>query len=318
MSILFMGSEMTAFVPSDGSGIETIGAANFDAAFSRAAVRPGNTTGIYSSTPTLALPDEFYTHFLFRYDGASSLDSTAVAMFASGTEVFRVERSGSGSVGTLQMKALISGSLANVGSPVTFDNASQQHVDLYIDGNNASGTATLFIAGTERTTDTADLSSVTGIDEVRFYFGSYVSQVVIADEPTIGFRVLTRYPAAAGTTSDWTGGASDVDEAVYDDADFCNTSTSDAVEQFTNTGPAIDGYSVRAVGVYARAKRGGTGPSNLQLGLRASGTDYFSASKALSVGYSAYGEIWETNPATSAAWVNTAIDTLQPSIKAVT
>jgi hypothetical protein len=191
-------------------------------------------------------------------------------------------------------------------------------MDLYLDTNTATGTATLFMGGTQVKTAAADFSSVAAIDEVRSNFGYHISMMVIADEPTNGWRLLTRYPNGAGAATAWTGGFGDVDETINDDADFCNSSTNGQVEQFTQTGPAMTGYTVRAVGVYARAKRGASGPANLQIGLRVSGTDYFSSNKALTVGYGAYGEIWETNPATGVAWVNTAIDAIQPSIQAVT
>jgi hypothetical protein len=214
------------------------------------------------------------------------------------------------------MQALITGVMTNVGSAVTV--GTVEHIDVYIDGNDATGTASLFVGGTEVESAVVDLSAVTAIDEVQVRYGHFISQMVIADEPTIGMRLLTRYPNGAGSASNWTGGFTDVDESEFDDADFCNSSTNGQIEQFTQTGPVITGYTVRAAGVYARAKRGASGPANLQIGLRVSGTDYFSSSKALSVGYSAYGEIWETNPATGVAWVNTAIDAIQPSIKAVT
>lgn len=321
MTIYFMGGEMPSFVPSDGTGTEVTTATSFDSGFSRCSVRPGSTTNIYTSTPALALPDEFYMHLYLGRDSTGGSTSPAFSYFASGVEVFRLLRNsatGVSTTATYQMQARIAGVMTNVGSAVTVNNLSSHHFDVYIDGNTASGTATLYVAGTEQESAAADLSSVTGIDEVRYYFGGYVSQVVIADEPTIGWRLLTRYPNGAGAATAWTGAYTDVDEIVYDDADFCNSSTNGQIEQFTQTGPAITGYSVRAVGVYARAKCGASGPVNLQIGLRVSSTDYFSSSKALSVGYSAYGEIWETNPATAAAWLSTGIDAIQPSIKAVT
>ena len=314
MTIYFMGGEMPSFIPSDSSATEVTTVGTFDAAFGRCGLRPGGTGTFYVETPQLTLPDTLYTHIYFRRDQATSLTKNLISYYAGATEVFRVEISDT----TLQMKALISAVMTNVGSTVGIAVDTPESIDIYFQGNDATGDVKLFMAGTERASATVDLTSVTGITHARCYHGAFVSQVIIADEPTIGWRLLTRYPNGAGTSSAWTGTYTDVDEIVYDDADFCNSSTNGQVEQFTQTGPAITGYTVRAVGVYARAKRGASGPTNLQIGLRSSGTDYFSASKALSVGYSAYGEIWETNPATSAAWLNTAIDALQPSIKAVT
>jgi hypothetical protein len=315
VTIYFMGGELSSFIPSDSTGKESTLAGTFDPDFTRCSLRPGGTTGVYCSTPTLALPDAFYTKVYFKRDTASSMTTTLVSYLAAGIEVFRVTRT---TGGDLQMQVFIAAAWTNVGSTVSFDVTSAHHLDLYIDGNSATGTATLFLGGTQRESEVANLTPVAAIDEVRFYFGCYVSQVVIDTEPTIGRRLGTRYPNGAGAVSNWTGGSTDVDEIVCDDADFCNSSTNGQIEQFTQTGSAITGYTVLAVGVYARAKEGGSGPENLQIGIRVSATDYFSSNKALTVGYSAYGEIWETNPATGVAWLNTAIDAIQPSIKAVT
>jgi hypothetical protein len=312
----FFGGELPSFIPSDSTGKESTLAGTFDPGFSRCSLRPGGTTGVYCSTPTLALPDAFYTKIYFKRDTASSMTTTLVSYLAADVEVFRVTRTDG--TGYLQMQVFIGDEWVNVGSAVSFDATAAHHLDLYIDGNSATGTATLFLGGTQRETAVADLTPVVAIDEVRFYYGCYVSQVVIDTEPTIGRRLGTRYPNGAGAVANWTGGSTDVDEIICDDADFCNSSTNGQIEQFTQTGAAITGYTVLAVGVYARSKKGGSGPENLQIGIRASAADYFSTDKAQSVGYSAYGEIWETNPATGVAWLNTAIDAIQPSIKAVT
>jgi hypothetical protein len=317
VTIYFMGGELSSFIPSSSSVTESTATSGgtFDSSFSRCYMSGGASALTYYASPAIAVPDEFYCHaYLRRKPNLGSSTYTLLSFWASSVEVFRIESTAT----TLQMKALIGAVMTTVGSPLAWDTGVLEHVDLYVDGNTASGTATLYFGGTERITAAADLSSVTGIDEVRGEYSAIASQVIIADEPTIGWRLLTRYPNGAGAATAWTGGYTDVDEAVCDDGDFCNSSTNGQVEQFTQTGPAITGYTVRAVGVYARAKKGGSGPTNLQIGIRVSSTDYFSASKALSVGYSAYGEIWEQNPATTADWLNTAIDAIQPSIKAVT
>lgn len=315
MTIYFMGGEMPSFIPSSSQVTEITSAGAFDPAFSRCAMRTGGTTGHYMATPALTLPDEFYTKLYVKRDPGSSLTTNMLRFYASSVEVFRVETTTT----TIQMKALIAAVMTNVGTATTWAGSQAEYLDLYINGNDATGDVALFLGGSElKTVAGVDLTSVTGIDEVRSEFGYYISQMVIADEPTIGGRLFTRYPNGAGNASAWTGGFGDVDETINDDADFVNSSTNGQIEQFTQTGPAITGYVPRAVGVYARAKRGASGPANLQIGLRASGTDDFSASKALTVGHSAYGEIWETNPATAAAFLAAQIDALQPGLKAVT
>lgn len=320
MTILFMGGEMSAFIPSNSEGIETTNAASFSSSFARCAVIGARGTQ-YVKTPDLTVPDEFYFHMAgYRASGSEATEGPLASFYAGATEVFRIKATTT----TLRMAALQAGVLTNIGTGVTWaGSAGPETIDLYIDGNDASGTAKLYLAGTlQETVSAVDLGDVTGITHVRFYGYDtkqhHVSQVIIADEPTIGWRLLTRYPNAAGATSSWTGSYTDVDEIVYSDADFINSATNGQVSTFGQTGPAISGYTVRAVGVYARAKCGASGPVNLQLALRVSGTDYFSASKALDVGYSAYGNIWETNPATAAAWLSAAIDAVQPGVKAIT
>jgi hypothetical protein len=103
----------------------------------------------------------------------------------------------------------------------------------------------------------------------------------------------------------------------YSDLDFINSGTANQVSTFAINAPTLTGYVVQAVAVTARANRGSGGPQNLKLVLRSAGTDYLGSTKSLDVGYGAFVEIWETDPATSAAWVNTAISTLQPGVKSI-
>jgi hypothetical protein len=56
----------------------------------------------------------------------------------------------------------------------------------------------------------------------------------------------------------------------------------------------------------------------LQLALRSAGTTYFSATKALDFGYGAFGNVWETNPATSAAFLSSEIAALEYGVKSIT
>lgn len=320
MTIHFMASEMAGFVPSDNSSYEmTTPPGYFDTAFSRAGTMAGQTSPTSYMGPTgLALPDVFFTHFAFRRTTTGSSTHTLVSYVDGATEVFRIQATGT----TLQMQAYIAAVWTNVGSAVSYAQNVLNHLDLYISGNSGTGTATLYLAGTERATATANLALVTSLNELRFYgvnsaSGCVISQCVIDTESTVGGRLFTVPVSGVGATTGWTGAWTEVDEIVYSDADFINSGTANQVSTFAVTAPTLTGYVVRAVGVYARAKRDASGPQNIQLVLRVSGTDYFSATKALGIGYTSPGNIWETNPATAAAWVNTAIAALQPGAKSI-
>jgi hypothetical protein len=313
MTVYFMGGELSAFTPSASSPAETT-TEGYSSSFSRCGIDCGSSSINYVETPALTLPDELYTHIYFKRRDAFGSTYSLLSFLAGSTEVFRVRTTPT----SIQMQALITAVMTDVGAAVPISDEVHEHLDIYFQGNDATGNVALYLGGTERTTGTVDLTSVTGITKVQAYHPHRFSQMVIADEPTIGGRLFTRHPNGAGGTSNWTGGFGDVDEIVRSDVDFCNSSTNGQIEFFTQTGPAVDGYTVRAVGVYARAKRGASGPSNLQLGLKVGATEDFSANNALGIGYAAVGNIWEQNPATAASWLSAAIDTIQPGMKAVT
>ncbi len=320
MTFYFLGSEISSYTPSDSSTAEAATSGYYNSSFVRTGLDCGRGDATqYGITPDLALPDTFYCHFDHRQETVGSYSST-VAEFLVGTSgKLRLRTTG----GSYQLQAYISSAWTNVGSAVSYSLGTLQTIDIYCEGNNAAGTAKIFLSGTERMSATADLSAVTGITKLRHYginsaSGNYISQCIMASEPTIGMRLTTYYPSGTGTSTAFTGDYTAVDEATYSDADFIYSASNGDIELFTGTGPALTGYVVRAVGVYARAKRGAAGPQNLQLALRVSGSNYVSSSKALGVGYDAYGNIWAQNPDTSADWLTSAIATLQFGVKAIT
>lgn len=316
MTKYFMGGEMGAFIPSDNNVTESTFTNSYDSAFSRCSVAITGS-GSYAFTPDLGLPDEFYVHFKAVRGSSNSTTQDVLVLRTSTTEVFRVRSNGS----QVWMQALISAAWTTVGTTETIPLGSQ-HFDLYIDGNSATGNAKLYVAGTLRiTASSVDLSDVAGIETLRFYGWSndtaYISQVIVDSEPTIGGRLFTIPITGAGATSSWIGTYTEIDEIVHSDADFINTPTANAVSTFSITAPSLTGYVIEAVAVTARAKEGGSGPTQIQMALRSAGTDYFSSSMALDVGYGGFVNIWETNPATAAAFTTSSIASLQPGVKAI-
>jgi hypothetical protein len=319
MTFYFMGGEVGAFTPQDGSSGDSHSVGSNDSSFCRGVVYAGNTPGTSIVSAPIALPDAWWFHADVTKSSSASLVPAAVWRVGT-SEVLRLVLSDS----TIRVQANIAATWTYVSGsfPVPMI-TGRQTVDVSVEGNDATGVVKVYVEGTLRDTSTGvDLSAVTGIDNFTIPGGNGsavgLSQVILSDEPTVGTKLLTRYANGAGATTDFTGGYTGIDEIPYSDADFVNSATNGHIELFTNTGPAITGYTVRAVGVYARAKKGASGPANLQLALRSAAVNDFSASKALDVGYASYGHIWETDPATSAAWLSSAIDTLQFGVKAVT
>lgn len=317
MTVYFAASEVGAFTPTTGNEYERGSPVN--ASFSRACLygRLGN----YAESVPLTLPDEFWIHVdIGKYVGVS--DFATVLNFRDGsTDVLRIQIDND----NLRVQALITAVWTTVGSAVVGDfqnDNSFETVDIHVVGNSGTGSITVYMAGAEATTGTADLTAVTGIDRIRLDSsgagGVVFSQLIIADEPTIGWRLMTLVPSGNGSNMAWTGDYTSVDELQYNDADYMHSAAADQIETMTVTPVSVlSGYTVRAVGVYCRARRGGSGPQNIQLAVRTNGADYFSGTKALGLGFSSFGHVWDTNPDTAAAWLGSQVTALQVGVKSI-
>lgn len=148
--------------------------------------------------------------------------------------------------------------------------------------------------------------------------GPQISQCIIANQTTIGWRMDTYVPSGAGSLSDWTGDYTDIDEVVYNDANFISTPTANAVSNFALTPVgAPDGSEIKAFVVTARARTGGAGPQNLQLNVNTDGTDFFSPSILQDAGFLPNIGIWETNPNTGVKWVDADLVDIKGGVKAI-
>jgi hypothetical protein len=331
MTILFMGGEMGAFIPSDSNANERTGNDTYDAAFARCCLEADGVT-TYNESAAFTETADIWLHCEIQQYGSSITSTTkqpvVVLLDGSDVQVFRLESdfggTATGGSYTWQLQYWNGTAWTNLGA--SFPTAAvRQVIDLHLVANTASGEATIYCSGTQRMTTTADLSGISGVAKFRNYGTSKtgndraaVSQVVISTTSTVAGRLWTVPVNGAGASSAWTGAYSNVDEITYADADFINYATADQVSTFAISAPTLTGSVVRAVAVTARANCGSGGPQNLQLVLRSGGTNYFSSSKALDAGYGAFVNIWETDPATSSAWVNTAVASLQPGVKSIT
>lgn len=313
MTIYFLGSEIPGFAPSDSVALEQAHADPFGRA----------RTGVYTPASYIIVPDlpdlnDLWVHGFAQVHGMPSAPMVLTFVNAAGTPTLRIQASTLTSTWTVQ--SFEGGAWAAIGSPITLSVVHPQEFDVHLDAS-ASGSLTLYIAGTERFSHAGNLSFHANVAELRMSATSGVQSAywgfAVADEPTIGWRVATYYPSGPGASAQWTNGHTTIDELAHDDADFIASDTASDVSTFAAAGPALTGYSVRAVGVAARAKRGGSGPASLQLVLRAGASDYFSASQALGLGYETRVNVWETNPATSSAFLTAEIAALQPGVKSI-
>lgn len=201
------------------------------------------------------------------------------------------------------------------------DYAAAGSVNVYVDG-----VLGLTYSG-DVTTDSATTLSAVGYGRVAGGNNSatihYWSECIVADTDTRSMSLVALTPNGAGSDSAWTGAYTDINETAIDDAQALTSGTANQVSTFTvSAGSVLSSGSVpiAAVVVNAKAQKGATGPANLQLAVRASGSNYFGSSKALNSSYMPTWDQWVTNPASGAPWVNTDLTAagFQIGVKSIT
>ena len=169
---------------------------------------------------------------------------------------------------------------------------------------------------------TFDLVSFGFYTSYNAYF--YLDDVVIDDANWIGNSQIQGLVASeAGNSTQWTPSAGAnfgcVDEVPPSDSDYVSTNTDGHLDLYTfsDLQGAVD--AVKSVQVQARMlKEGSPTPQKGQLAVRSGGANYVSGSKVLPIASPrAVCNLWETNPATSAAWTTTGVNGAEFGIKAV-
>lgn len=335
MTILAFGGEIGFFLPSDSNGYETsenVGGSQFNTAFARCNTRTSSGSS-YLETPNVGTQANIWFHVDILQFSPLSSDSTllrAIEFFDSGgIAQLRLTCSwlSNGADGVWQLEHYNGStwvSLGNCNAPAS----QRQTLDIHIVSNTSSGSVDLYMSGTHRITASVNLSTLTGIQKARCWGSTRsvaaecrYSQIILATETTIGMRVGTVYMSGQGVTHTFdTGGYANIDETTYSDADFVQSGTAGQIELFTGTSiPSFTGYSIRALALTARAKSDGSAPAHFRFQLRSGGVTYDNGSDlSLDFGYGNYCAVWETNPATSAAFQPSEISALQYGVKSVT
>jgi hypothetical protein len=197
--------------------------------------------------------------------------------------------------------------------------------DLQIINYGASSTINLYVNGNITPyctfTGNSTISGVTNFTNVAISTsfgnsGTYCSEFIIADEDTRTFSLLTMAPVSNGSTQQWTGAYTDVNEQVIDDSNavFTNTATQD--EQFGLTDLPAGTYFPRSVRIAARASNTiGATANHVALGVNSGGTVAPGTAQATTTAFGTYEQIYAQNPVTSANWALSEINPLQINLR---
>lgn len=304
-------------------------AATIDSPFTPAVVRM-STTGLSSFKIPFGTPvSSGWVHFALAVvtAGSSTYDLPPLVLSSGGTGLLRLLMTNG--VPSLQVwdGAVWNTVAGPYDSYVPWANGTHTEFDVYFDIAD-TGTFKLFVNRMEVMSYSGDtfLTAATTVDSADFQalvsgINNMFSQIILASEKTVGMKCFSATLEGAGASSDMTGAYTTVDEEGYfDDTDKVTSGTAGQVTSFTfENMPGSAQLVPRAVQVNARCqKSGGAAPEQIALGLRASGTNYYGADKALTTSFAGYNEIWNVDPSDSSAWTNTKVNALEVALRSAT
>lgn len=120
-------------------------------------------------------------------------------------------------------------------------------------------------------------------------------------------------PNAAGTTTNITSGGSthwDQVNEVGDGAGIYTNSTSYQLDTYNFANPTETG-TINSVKVYVKLYTDTSGTSYGKAAIRSGATDYYGSEESVTSSAATYSKTWTTDPATSAAWTWSGINSLE-------
>jgi hypothetical protein len=330
MAILAVGGEADCFTPVSGQTYswDTTGG-RFEANASRGALKVVNG----ASEVELFLPGgnvtEAWIHAVI-YQETQGTGDYIIIKNAAGTNAYKLEFEADG-----DWSIHFWSGAAWVELDITTDTAVQVadelfDLDIHILVDGTTGIFRVYLDEAlllEFTGDTlGDTASFGRIEFNGFAGGTnemFVSQVIVADEDTRGWKLATHQATGAGTTTQWTEGAyTDIDESDYNETDFIATNTNDHVDTFAaqNINAAYALYTVKgvAVGVAAAIDAAAT-PNDIQAVIRSGTTNYPSSSLGFTNDGSSQVKqaIYDDDPDTATTWTQSGVNAMEFGVKAV-
>jgi hypothetical protein len=327
MTVYFMGAEKADFVVSNYQDAYPDYNTSYDFNSANARGRLNfaqRTSTLWLETPSFSAT-EFWTHGNFYLESYSS-DDHFVIWYSGTTQYLGIRRVAGTS--TAQVRWWNGSSWIVLG---TYTFTSQPHLlDVYIKVGSP-GEVRVYQNNLpvfhSLTIDTTFGGAVSAFTKVRFPAVSTsigtnngYSEIIVADWNTIGSKLVTRAPNAAGTYNEWSGaGFSAVDE-IAETNDLIASGTADQRFSFNLADfPALgSGESVQAVKVAAAAVRDASGPQNLNFFTRQGTTDHHATDKTVTTPLSGVSHIFDVNPATGAEWTITDLNAAEFGVRSRT
>ena len=173
----------------------------------------------------------------------------------------------------------------------------------------ASGSVEVYIDSSLVSSGTIASSSTDNVQTVNLYSTGNTnlagfSQVLVKDATTILRKVGNRLINAVGNYSAWTGSGTitNINEIPLSDANLITDNANGDKASFKMSALTVTPTKVEAFVVSARINHDASGVQNAKAFIRESSTDYLGNALTVATGLVGQNAIWETDPATSAAW----------------
>lgn len=153
---------------------------------------------------------------------------------------------------------------------------------------NGSATPSIDVSGVDLSVSgIADLNAVRILGLGNVFIS--ISEIIVANEDTRTFSLVTHYPNEASGTLDWSGAYTTIDENAIADADLTNVNTNDKDAQYGISATPAGSFAVHAIKIAARAtKTSDSTPTKLQLGLYDGATIDVDAGQTPTTGWATY------------------------------
>ena len=213
----------------------------------------------------------------------------------------------------------------------TVPNTTEVDFDVHVKIHSTLGEISVYINGVSAYSYTGDTSTVNNnFDNVKIssysdstFYSTNWSQIILADEPTIGWLLDTLRATSNDSLGSWSGDFSAIDEVDYTaSSDFISSDTSADIATFGHNGydTSIDTstYVVRGVVVSSSAAiQSGSTVTDMSHAVKVGATVYPSTALGMTGGGVVDNNqtLWDTNPATSSAWTFTDLNALKFGVK---
>lgn len=336
MSLYFVGNEWDAYTLSGTSLVTQTSGTFHDTTYTRMSMEvkeTSNITGFFNATST-----EGWLHFMMviqiidgqmtsRYVELRDSVRNAVVMRMDSNNAHPTFDINIGGVLTQQASFLIT-----VNQKFTFDmhwvistDPDKGLVEWFINENlNFSQKGSFLSTTSFNMIDSVRLHSPrNGVENIRH---AHYSQVVAASVPTLGWHVATIVADSTGASTDWTGTSTNIGGAALNDTTFIESTVANQVELnvCTDLSGSRPTGQTEVIGLAIAARHGQTsttGPDQLQVALRTSGSNHFSSNLvepvSASTSYDGGMRVFDTNPIGSSVWTITDIDALEIGVRSI-